>query len=423
MAKTSLKWLALLSAVTIGAASMARAQDSGALLDVLVKKGILSDQEAEDVRADLGRDFAATPWAVAGGKSTTRLSVGGRMHLQYAHLNTDIADTGADPVATSNFLVRRMYLTFKAGLGPDWGAQLTYDFASQSYDDAIVQWKPNSDLNIDMGLRKVNVAFEERYTFGDIRAIERSPVTRYFVENKEAGAGNDRKLGAGSYRTGVHADGKFASNLVWSAAITNPQRQDSWTSASTASTAATNNVAFFATFGTVGKFQNGIAYDIGVGGSLQPDQGGFNTATLGKGNDLELYSFHALLSNEKFMFMTEFLMANVERGVNATTDATPTGFFIQPSYYISDKLEAVLRYSYLDSDGRGVTLADGLRSAPSGGTMDKLTEYYVGANYYLKGQDLKFQLGLVYGKTEDKVTGASAKAETVGVRSQVQLQF
>lgn len=38
----------------------ARAQDSGALLELLVKKGLITDQEAEDVRADLVKENAAT---------------------------------------------------------------------------------------------------------------------------------------------------------------------------------------------------------------------------------------------------------------------------------------------------------------------------------------------------------------------------
>jgi hypothetical protein len=52
--------------LTLGASALAlaisasMAQDSGALIDALVKKGVLSDQEAEEIRADLTRDFATT---------------------------------------------------------------------------------------------------------------------------------------------------------------------------------------------------------------------------------------------------------------------------------------------------------------------------------------------------------------------------
>src|SRR5690349_13979880 len=53
--------------ILIGAAAgllfgggVARAQDSGPLLDLLVRKGLISDQEAEEVRADLVKENAAT---------------------------------------------------------------------------------------------------------------------------------------------------------------------------------------------------------------------------------------------------------------------------------------------------------------------------------------------------------------------------
>jgi len=56
MAHTSLKWLALLGGLVAG--TTAFAQDSGPLIDALVKKGILNDQEAEELRVDLQKDFA-----------------------------------------------------------------------------------------------------------------------------------------------------------------------------------------------------------------------------------------------------------------------------------------------------------------------------------------------------------------------------
>jgi len=67
----------------LGAAA-ARAQDSGALLDLLVKKGVISDQEAEDVRADLVKENSAT----AAGKlklstSVTELELYGDTRVRY----------------------------------------------------------------------------------------------------------------------------------------------------------------------------------------------------------------------------------------------------------------------------------------------------------------------------------------------------
>jgi hypothetical protein len=82
-----------------------------------------------------------------------------------------------------------------------------------------------------------------------------------------------------------------------------------------------------------------------------------------------------------------------------------------------------MRYAWLDSDHRGVTLADVERSAPGGGVMNTFIEWYAGANWYLRGNDLKLQLGAVYGRTRDSLSGPPAEAKTVGVRSQMQVQF
>ena len=65
------------------------AQDSGALVNALIRKGILTTQEAEDIRADLVREAAGVlpQPAFGGGRSTDRLSVGMRAQLQYAGLD------------------------------------------------------------------------------------------------------------------------------------------------------------------------------------------------------------------------------------------------------------------------------------------------------------------------------------------------
>lgn len=51
---------AILATLAMGGIT-ARAQESGALLDLLVRKKIITDQEAEELRGELTKDFAATP--------------------------------------------------------------------------------------------------------------------------------------------------------------------------------------------------------------------------------------------------------------------------------------------------------------------------------------------------------------------------
>jgi hypothetical protein len=406
-----------------GLCSCLVAQDSGALLDVLIRKGILTQQEAEDVRADLVRENNTIPaHAMAGGKSSDRLSIGMRMQLQYARLQTDIRGATVQPSVVNHAAIRRMYLTLKAGVGENWGATMTYDLAAGGYDDAIVEWRPTSDLMFNFGLRKVNVAYEERASSGNIRAIERSGVTRYFVESN-----NGRRLGAASYRIGTFLDGRKDVNntlaVVYSAAVTTPERNESFAGSAGFGDATNNTPALWANFGLTGKLRENGSWVAGIGSGHLPDQGGYGTSNLGRGFDLMLYSAYLDINSAHWGLMAEYLTADVEQGAANMTDARPEGFYVQPSLMITSSFEAVVRYAWLNSDHRGVTLSDVVRSAQSGGVMNTFHEWYAGVNWYIRGNDLKFQLGANYGKTKDTPTGAPAEAEVVGLRSQMQLQF
>src|SRR4030095_10618510 len=68
----------------------AQAQDAGALVDVLVKKGVITDQEAEDVRSQMMRDFATTPAGKVNiSPSVTELKLYGDLRLRYQYDNKD----------------------------------------------------------------------------------------------------------------------------------------------------------------------------------------------------------------------------------------------------------------------------------------------------------------------------------------------
>ncbi|MDX2185450.1 MAG: putative porin [Opitutaceae bacterium] len=56
MLNNSLKWLSVIGGLSLGTA--AYAQDSAALIDLLTRKGIINDQEAEDLRGELSKEFA-----------------------------------------------------------------------------------------------------------------------------------------------------------------------------------------------------------------------------------------------------------------------------------------------------------------------------------------------------------------------------
>lgn len=87
-----LKTVWMMAIVTLLGSAVARAQDNGALLDLLVRKGFITDQEAEDVRADLVKESAATSagkWKLS--TPVTELELYGDARVRYEVRNGETA--------------------------------------------------------------------------------------------------------------------------------------------------------------------------------------------------------------------------------------------------------------------------------------------------------------------------------------------
>ena len=117
-------FIAVAGTLLLGGAR-ARAQDNGALLDLLVRKGLINDQEAEEARADLTRDNAAT----SAGKlklSTplTELELSGDARVRYEVRNGETARPDAlnrpGDTFQRNRARYRLRIGLKGTLVDDW---------------------------------------------------------------------------------------------------------------------------------------------------------------------------------------------------------------------------------------------------------------------------------------------------------------
>src|SRR5437763_8942852 len=78
----------------------AKAQDNGALLDLLVRKGVINDQEAEEVRAELTKEYASSSagkWKLS--TPITELELYGDARVRYEYRG---GRTAADDAAHPN---------------------------------------------------------------------------------------------------------------------------------------------------------------------------------------------------------------------------------------------------------------------------------------------------------------------------------
>jgi hypothetical protein len=406
------------------------AQDNSTLLNLLIRKGVLSEQEADDVRADLAKENSAALVTTSKTNNLEKLSLTTRMQTQFVRLATDAGGSVADPARNQHFFQRRIYFGVRAQFAANWSSYLNYDFAGSTFDQATITWKPSERFVLDLGLRKVPFGYDEwSISSGALKSIERSTVTRFFVESN-----NGRRLGAGSYHQGVFLGGT-SDNGEWSynVAVTNPERgEDAITVVPGVGNATNNTFSYWANAGYTKKFGPTLlnSLKLGVSAGFLPEQGGPTNANLGKGYDLTVYSAYADLYVGPYSLVAEYYWADNERGVSLTRDAKPTGFWIQPSYRFG-AFEPVVRYSFTDSDGRGIVPGDLVRSAPNptGLTFDHLCEWYTGVNWYPVGNDLKHevkvQAGYIHARSTNRLTGAATVDHLTsdGLRSQVQVNF
>ena len=140
MTKTTLTTLALAAALTFTSVIAASAQDSSALIDALVRKKILTPQEAEDVRADLIKENATSnAGKLQLSNSVTSLKLYGDLRLRYTY------DTQEPQVSGTDHLSQRSRERLRLRLNADFtltggffgGVQLQTSSASDGANQTL----------------------------------------------------------------------------------------------------------------------------------------------------------------------------------------------------------------------------------------------------------------------------------------------
>ncbi len=112
----TIRFIALLATLSLGAPVITHAQDAGALLDLLVRKRLITDQEAEEVRADLTKQAAETSagkWKLS--TPITELELYGDIRARY---EVRTAETGSpDTINTPGDNTQRNRARYRLRLG------------------------------------------------------------------------------------------------------------------------------------------------------------------------------------------------------------------------------------------------------------------------------------------------------------------
>ena len=342
-----------LSAALVGSVSYATSND--ALLDLLVKKGVLTDAEATAVAAELKEENKGVTFS-AKGKETVKLRFNGRMHFQYDSLDSEV--NGRDVASTNHFYFRRLRLGVKATHENGLFAETVVDFAENdlSIDKAVAGYEFSDVFTGMVGYQKVPFGFQETTSSSKIKTIERSAANRFFADDIDF---------AGRH-TGLHAKGDLDGGFSYAAAIVNGAQGEG--SKLLGSAEASNDLAVF------GRIQwSGDDLTLGVDAGNQSNNGVV-------GQDVTAFTAYANYKFEGFDILGEYFSADMDDQEDAE------GYSLRVAYKF-DKFEPVFRYSHLKNDTFVIDADELIRRAPSDGASatggdNEIDSYYFGLNYY-----------------------------------------
>ncbi len=414
----------LIAAAAITSVS-AFAQDK-ATLDLLVKKGIITAEEraktlqsAAATKTESGMDRVFIKEAGA-----NRLTFSGRVQGQWesASYSETVASTGVETQATdlNTILMRRLYLGAKVDVGAGFSGEIIWNFADKSgagaADKAVVTIESQVG-KFDLGYQKVNFGQEENTSSSALYTVERSMVTRYWAESN-----NGRRVGFGARHVGLHYSNKVTigeggpGSFAYGAAIVDAVQGYS--------AAGTNDFGYYANASFGWK---PLGTTIGINFGLTPSgatsaTGGAVTAVNGEIAMAQGFNPYFKYKTGDLTVLGEYIVTALDASSTSATDRgfldrDPSGYNLTLAYKISENLEAVARYSALDTDGRGQQVGDGFRevttTGTAGSTYDKSHSIFVGLNYYFNKNNAKIQLGYEKAKLEGRITGYSSGVATV----------
>ena len=104
--------------------------------------------------------------------------------------------------------------------------------------------------------------------------------------------------------------------------------------------------------------------------------------------------------------------SDVSKAIGYLGQRNVFGVMAMPYYNVTAKLQAVVRYTFLDGDGINGLSLNTYENRVGEGHGDRYRESYVGLNYYLYGHKMKLQTGLQFADMRDTANDGGAFSGT-----------
>ena len=363
-----------------------------ALLEMLVRKGTLTQAEADEVRMEIatetGPPAAPERTLLTPNRGTiSELKVRGRIQGQYAFSD------GSNSGDYSTFELRRVRLGVQGKIYDDWSFLVEANLLSDvDLDSATLTYTAIPEAQITFGKAQSRFGHEDNTSSASILTLERSRLSGLFGGSKPLGLRVHGDVGFFSYYIGVYNGSSVSTSRMASET-------------------------------------DGFLYNASVGFSLDelvPDTMKLHLRLdyLHNGDEDGYYRFEDAFAGSVHFMTGPFDLRSEYMWGEDHAGGKVRGFYIMPSYYlILEKLQVVVRYERAratDGTSLGVNrYADRVPGSYRSG--DAYEAGYVGLNYYIHGDNLKLMAGVE--RAESKSRSSDLKGRTTTFITGARMQF
>lgn len=186
--KTKIILIAFITLFTVG---ITAAQTSDDVLNLLIQKGVVKQNEADSIRADyaLNQQTIKEKQKLFNVLSSRNITMGGYTQVRYQSLQELGKADGFD--------IRRARFDLKGNFSPEWEYRLQTDFAvNTKIIDAYFAYKPYEFLKITGGQFLIPNSLESTTPDSNLETIDRAQISGLVGRNKDAiGDQNGRDIG------------------------------------------------------------------------------------------------------------------------------------------------------------------------------------------------------------------------------------
>ncbi len=259
------------------------------------------------------------------------------------------------------------------------------------FTDAYVQWNKSSSFALTVGKHAAPFTNEGATSSKELLTIDRSIIGQniWFPQEYMPGVSVSGRIAPWVYRAGVYSSGAMNRELG----------------------EFSGDLFTLAVLGYDFAKPLSVKEAVLTGNYLYQHPDPDNTFT----RQLEhIVSVHFKLEADRWGVRTDLSDA---QGYLGQSDLL--GAMAMPFFNITDKWQAVTRYTYMNSDGPNGIRPTGYEARVVPGRGDEYNELYLGANYYFYGHKLKVQSGVQWADMNDSANDGgeySGVSWTTGIR-------